>query len=528
MMKNYLLATFLLSSSLSTVLASHQTNLWTEEQKEKMDLLSTQYKFIGDINSIKTLQFDSFLNGFSASKALSLVFMESTKGSFVLKETLYHSEFKREQDLVKDLSVKNWQDILNKARTADGKSIILTQYHAAYEKEILNKVHYFTLMDKAEGETLLHFATKLNNSELNMTEEEAVAMGTHIGQQMAAATKAFFLENKSLLVHGDVGAQNFMYDPKANQLYWIDLGGTHVFKNHQSPWENYYDYETNMVKSFWWNFFPFHHRNEYESLWDTQKQEKTSLKEKVAQEGLTALKNHRLGILIGDAFYGAYKSAVSELETAKEWNTHPDAFPKFIEERTNDYKDAVQRVFSAEKAKDVLNYLFAPAAKDTPVNPSPSLISVAPEDKKEEQAKKEVKPQKVPTLNQILNAFVQDKSKNLYQQVLEGRRYSLKEDPFVASIEHLGFQMTTTNPTQALRNTAILNNPLAKNHLQESINQFVENSADQIVKDLKPSLGKPSLSEDLKENILSHIKDQLFFTVYQNLWDNSTTVGRRN
>ena len=200
-------------------------------------------------------------------------------------------------------------------------------------------------MQRGYGKTL----TEINNSLHTLTDEEAIRMGTNIGQQMGAMTRAFFLTNRTILAHGDFQRPNLMYSKNKEQFYWIDLGGTREIAyipggGAQNYEASYFDIETSQVKYIWWAFSP------------NGRELKKAKAAASAEEKNAILNKHRIGILAGNAFYNGYLEQVRDLDPHQESPQHKDSFIKFIDQQKREYIETVQNVFGEESPR-VLSYL---------------------------------------------------------------------------------------------------------------------------------------------------------------------------
>ncbi len=247
-----------------------------------------------------------------------------------------------EQEMLASRKIAEWKALM---RAHSVESVIkvpeLVDYIAI--KKISENGHDvgFMLMQRAYGKTLDQIKDSLDT----LSADEAIEMGRNIGQQMGAMTRAFFLNNRSILIHGDNSGGNFTYSKSKKQFYWIDLGmleETPYTADDKYGKNNYLQREWEQIKDIWWSFFP-----------SKIKSEDISTDEKRAD----ILYKHKVGILAGNAFEDAYREQVQDLPPhASRDRPHQYSFSSKFAWYKENYIKQVIGVFG-EQSEDVLRYL---------------------------------------------------------------------------------------------------------------------------------------------------------------------------
>ena len=326
-----------------------------------------------DITSMKIFTPQELGGG---SKSSKIFFIQTKNGnSYVVKENQhFKGDFRAEEKLMDDLPA--WRKVLDKYKKENSETNfpIIIDYHAAFEIEENGAPLYYTAMSKAKGENLGSLVEKMKFEEI--TEGEAVKIGSNIGTQMGQLSRAFFKENQSILILGDANPQNFLYDSKRQQLSLIDLGKTQevLYGQNDNESREYINQESNMFKEIWLHFFPFHALTENHCVLnkttkDIVKDEKEEYvrEKKFRQEqfkdlGVEAFHSHRLRILASTAFYDNYKEQVNTLTPAGNWDKDEASFIKAVENFEGLYKKTIKDLFP-ENQEEILDYLFAPIKK---------------------------------------------------------------------------------------------------------------------------------------------------------------------
>ena len=467
----------------------------------------------------------------TASKASRILFIKTNNDSYVVKETDRDpQEYKREKKLIKKQTLSAWKQIINQYQR-NHKEIKLPElidYYSAFEMPMENNSLYITVMSKAKGDSLLDINKRIESSPHQFVEKDVVEIGAQIGQQMGALSRAFFEANGSILLHGDAGSQNFLYDAKHQKFYWIDLGGTteRKYKNADErkkdfEFGSYAVDETDIVKTIWWSLFPFNRSNEFESFWDSGAQDFSSLREEVEKHGLEVLKSHRLGILAGNAFYNSYREQVKDLAPAKEWETNKDSFVQIIQVLTGLYKQSVLNAFGEDKGKEVLEYLFAPAIeekKSIDDNSSHPRITINFHDDTQENSSA------IPGISEIEHQSQEENLRDLSDAIV--RRLNLKiihdatyrnNNPFRRIFAHNDYSLTT--PQHYIKNLEILNTESAKRSMREVIDSIVLEEKQKIKNEVSHIASYKGLinKKEIEIDLISEIKERLFSKVYGRL-----------
>ncbi|MBX9977508.1 MAG: hypothetical protein K2X98_04615, partial [Alphaproteobacteria bacterium] len=219
--------------------------------------------------------------------------------SYVVKENIaFEDSYEEEKKLIEDKTISSYQKVINNySKTHGVKLPELISYHSATKVQVKGHTIRLTIMSKARGDTLadIEDALKIIDTENTppFTEEQAITMGTAIGKQMGHLTRAFFERNRSILFHNDTGPQNFMYDPKKKQMYWIDLGGIDTTQYATNNPLSYLAFEGGMIQTIWKSFFlvpPSSSTQDFDNLWKIDKAHNMSLKNLVTSEGINVLK----------------------------------------------------------------------------------------------------------------------------------------------------------------------------------------------------------------------------------------------
>lgn len=263
------------------------------------------------------------------------------KKSYIVKQ--YSDEIDPyEQEMLASRKIAEWKALMRAHSVESGiKAPELVDYIAI--KKISENGHDvgFMLMQRAYGKTLDQIKDSLDT----LSADEAIEMGRNIGQQMGAMTRAFFLNNRSILIHGDNSGGNFTYSKSKKQFYWIDLGmleETPYTADDKYGKNNYLQREWEQIKDIWWSFFP-----------SKIKSEDISTDEKRAD----ILYKHKVGILAGNAFEDAYREQVQDLPPhASRDRPHQYSFSSKFAWYKENYIKQVIGVFG-EQSEDVLRYL---------------------------------------------------------------------------------------------------------------------------------------------------------------------------
>jgi hypothetical protein len=145
---------------------------------------------------------------------------------YVIKISKDPKEFLREERLISSKLVNLVQKTLS-AYSAEKhvKTTLLVSYLSAQSISIPNYGKVLaTLMTKASGKSLRSLTQFVYDpNTVPPSEQEMIALGRTIGEQMGNTVLASYEKNKTFLKHGDISSTNFMYDPEAGQLIWIDL-----------------------------------------------------------------------------------------------------------------------------------------------------------------------------------------------------------------------------------------------------------------------------------------------------------------
>lgn len=231
-------------------------------------------------------------------------------------------------DIEKDLTLKEkvtaWNSILNTYAQKNKPIMVpkLVQYWGGIKLTNTphpNKKITAVVMSKAEGEDLDDILQKLDS----FSEADAEEMGSAIGTQMGAKTKAFFqphkaapdgFDQKSFLAHNDINLGNLFYNHATKQLSFIDLSRTRETEYKEdtfSPKDHYKDYfdsERIEIEGIWSLFFPSAEKNQLEIL-------KTKIDN--GEQIKDVFKKSKIGIIVAQAFYNSYYNEVKDLDPAK-------------------------------------------------------------------------------------------------------------------------------------------------------------------------------------------------------------------
>lgn len=263
------------------------------------------------------------------------------KKSYIIKQ--YHGQIDpTEQEMLDNGSITKWKTLMHAYSEANRiKLPELVDYIATKQISENGKDVGFLLMQRAYGKTLDQIKDSLDT----LSADEAIEVGRNIGQQMGAMTRAFFLKNRSILIHGDFSGGNVTYSKNKKQFYWIDLGMVEEVPctaDDRYGKNNYLQREWEQIKDIWWAFFP-----------SKIKLEDISTAEKRAD----ILNKHKIGILAGNAFEDAYRRQVQDLEPhASRECPHQYSFILKFDRWKKDYIKQVRAIFGTE-SEDVLRYL---------------------------------------------------------------------------------------------------------------------------------------------------------------------------
>ncbi|MDF2578211.1 MAG: hypothetical protein K0S74_1695 [Chlamydiales bacterium] len=503
-----------------------QHSEWNKEDQSVLDTLKGRNYIIGDVTKYKAI---IPTNG-TASKACKILFLKTFDSvnhkthSYVIKEMpeMHTYEFNREEGIVKNKSIEKFRDLVNEYRTKyHVKLPELVAYHGATKVKVKSGTILVTVMSKAKGQSLAEIRKILREPttsiDLKTRESQTIEMATEIGKQMGALSRVFFEERKTLLVHGDIGAQNYLYDPKEGQVYWIDLGGTKELPYVKLPgsYESYFDTETDIFKTMWWSFFPFQDRHEFSSMWDATTQKKTSLKEEVEKHGLSVLNIHRTGIRAGTAFYESYFEQVKDLELAKGWGKEKDSFVSSIKTFINLYKEEIHKAFGKD-SQTVIDYLFAPIE----INPS-SEISMKPEHTGVNSASEQSNEAKLSTRSMI-EILGHNIAEVLHAEIIQETKGSIESPLYLALRDSTAYQYNSDflyRPRNYQQNLEFLQREKVQKAIRNVTDVKVANSS-HMIEHRTWKLTSRCNSEDTA-NFVSFftgaVKELLFIKIYSNL-----------
>lgn len=312
------------------------------------------------------LQENNIIKGSIASKQAKtinsnsdIIFVESQEGnenfSYAIK--IYSNnagDFYSEKSLINSNLLINFSDIIEEYKTKNATKLpILIKYYAAIENTNKN-LGNLIVMEKAPG-------TALNDSNSFPTSlKEAVSIGEEIGTQMGHLTKAFFEKNRSILYHGDPAVQNYIYDFKNKQLYWIDIGQIkEISIDDENEIISYSLAEELLLRPIIFKFFP--QENQIRDLREVEemtKRNKVKLSDFVLDKYYThsIIKKQQLGICAVEVLYKTYYDIVKDLSV----NMLPieRSLTKYFEKKKQEYKDKIISMFGEEDGNSFIKALL--------------------------------------------------------------------------------------------------------------------------------------------------------------------------
>ena len=424
----------------------------------------------------------------TASKASRILYLRTIDNkSYVVKEItsseeIIPQEINREKKLIETNLVNDWNDFIKFYEVENNiKLPKLVKYLDSFSMSLNSNFQYFTLMTQAEGMSLKDIRLSFWNPDLEITEQEAASIGNNIGIQMGNLAKAFYEKKGSYLKHADPGGQNFFYDKKSQQFYWIDLGGSEETSYlHPNEFESYRDSESYVIKAIWWSLFPYQKSSE---LIEINKKLSKNL------SNINLLKSQRLAIIAGNSFFDSYKKIITNLkpeqDRLKNINTkkYEDNIFDLIDNMNFNYLNKIDEIFG-NKASEVKNYLFNPVLDaSTPMQGS--------------------------NLDAEISNFITSLSADLELNIVENSRYR-DIYPIGDELRILGYYDYPLTHSYCNENRKkIISSEVAKKKIYSTI-EVIVNTKQNIIKDklmdfLKVNNYTNSKFEFVKSEIIKHI-----------------------
>ncbi len=414
-----------------------------------------------------------------ASKINNMLFIYTDYDqSYVIKTVLGYPT-QAELDLATDKTIDTFKDILEVYRSQNGniKVPYLTSYFGAETVTIEDKAVYIFVMSKAPGRSLYGIQKDLYSTALgvepSLTEQEAIEMGTEIGRQTGRLTRAFSLRNE-VLVHGDPGLQNYMYDAVTKTFSWVDLSNTYACTYTKGRnIEDHFNHEEYVIKSLW-RFFP-------------QASFVLDLKEDIDVLGVEkTLKPYRIGISFSEAFLKGYEEETRSVDRTA-WGSPENSYVEGIQRCVTFFKDEIKTAFGP-KSSEVLSYLFESLV-------TPQVVEDLPQ-----------KVMSLEALPSLENAASPDNfskiASDIFEKLNTDRMYHRK-DPIYTSLRRFFWNdYSLTDNRNYIQNLALLEKPMVQNALKRTLKEIVG-----VYEGMKKE------TPEVTESILN----QLFSMVYENL-----------
>ena len=414
-----------------------------------------------------------------ASKINNMLFIYTDcDQSYVIKTVLEYPT-QAELDLATDKTIDTFKDIIEVYSGQNGniKMPYLTSYFGTETVTIDNKSVHIFVISKAPGRSLHGIQKDLYRTALgaepSLTEQKAIEMGIEIGRQTGRLTRAFSLRNE-VLVHGDPGLQNYMYDAATKTFSWVDLSNTYACTYTKGRnIEDHFNHEEYGIKPLW-RFFP-------------QASSVSDLKDDVDILGVEkTLKPYRIGISFSEAFLKAYEEETKSVDRTA-WGSPENSYGEGIQRCIASFKDEIKTAFGP-KSPEVLSYLF-----ESPV--TPQVVEQSPQRTMSLEALPSV--EDAPASDDF-SRIVSD----IFKKLSTDRMYRGK-DPIYTSLKRFAWDdYSATDDRNYIQNLALLEKPMVQNALKRTLKEIV---------------GAYEGTKKETPEVTEIILNQLFSTVYENL-----------